>query len=84
MAVQLYTILKRSDTEEYHIFNSDFDALSGECTFSQNSICNKMDKSQNVQTGSTCKDEYFTRIKAAEIGRRVCGICVSNLYTTYK
>lgn len=30
----------------------------------------------------TCKDEVEARKKCAELGRKVCGTCVSHLYKT--
>jgi hypothetical protein len=42
-----------------------------------------MDKSESTGNIFACADEDLARKKCAEIGREVCGICVSHLYTTY-
>ena len=83
MAEQLYSIIQRKDTEEYHIFKSYFDPETDKCTLSEHdSICKKMEYQKGDIVFALCKNEQNTRLKAAEKGRPVCGICVSTLYTT--
>jgi hypothetical protein len=83
MAEQLYSIKQRPDTEEYHIFYASWNDADKTCVLKGESICKKMNFDKNAKTISGCQNEKITRVKAAEIGRKVCGICVSNLYTTY-
>ena len=54
-----------------------------ECINGGKSICNKMKLSDQENVVLTCGTEDEARMKAAKIGRPVCGICVSSLYTTY-
>ncbi|WP_294959748.1 hypothetical protein [uncultured Flavobacterium sp.] len=76
-----YSFLKRNSTEEKHIFEGEFTTES--CTAPTLSICQKANKNQGTWiTGSTCLTEQSAREKAGAIGKSVCGICVSHLYTT--
>jgi hypothetical protein len=76
-----YTLKKKKDTGEYHLFEGSM--TKDGCTSKQVSICEKMDKSESTGNIFACADEDLARKKCAEIGREVCGICVSHLYTTY-
>jgi len=79
---EAYSFMEKSNTKEIHIFEGKFTEKS--CTAPDPCICEKMDKSDGswVNNG-TCKDEQQAREKAAELGRKVCGDCVSHLYETY-
>ena len=75
-----YTLKRRKDTEEYHLFEGDFSQEP--CTSKNLSICKKMDKSESQGNAFTCFNEEQARKRIAEIGRSVCGVCTSHLYTT--
>ncbi len=77
-----YTLKKRKDTNELHLFKGKMTEEG--CTSKQISICEKMDKSESVGNRFACKTEEEARKKCAEIGRNVCGICVSHLYANYE
>ncbi len=76
-----YTLKKNGDTEELHLFEGDMTTEG--CTSNSKSICKKMDKSESGGNVFACKNDKDARTKCAESGRKVCGICVSHLYTTY-
>lgn len=76
-----YTLKKKSNTEEFHLFKGKMTEEA--CTSKQVSICEKMDKSESSGNKFTCYNEDEARKTCAEIGRAVCGICVSHLYATY-
>ena len=42
-----------------------------------------MDKSESQGNTFMCYTEEQARKRIAEIGRSVCGVCTSHLYTTY-
>lgn len=76
-----YSFLKDKKTEEKHIFEGDFRPES--CSANQKSICQKDIKNDgNWVSSATCLSEDAARKKAAELGRSVCGVCVSHLYST--
>jgi len=79
--MKAYTLKIKNNTKEYHLFEGIM--LKDGCNSNQHSICEKMDKSQSSGNVFACEDEDSARLKCAEIGREVCGICVSHLYTTY-
>ncbi len=79
--MKAYTLKKRKDTEEYYLFEGDFSLEP--CTSNKLSICKKMDKSESQGNAFTCFNEEQARKRIAEIGRSVCGVCTSHLYTTY-
>lgn len=80
--MKAYTLKKKKDTEEYHLFEGDFTIVPN-CNSKQKSICKKMDKSESEGNSFTCYTEKLARNRIAEIGRPVCGICTSHLYTTF-
>jgi len=43
-----------------------------------------MNKEESEKKIFACKDENEARKRCAEIGRDVCGVCVSNLYASFK
>lgn len=79
--MKAYTLKKKKDTEEHHLFEGSMTAEG--CTSKQLSLCEKMDKSTNAGNVFACEEEETARKKCAKIGRKVCSICVGNLYTTY-
>lgn len=76
-----YTLKKKKDTEESHLFKGIFKDQG--CTSELQSICKKMKKNESISNTFVCYDEDQARLKCAEQGREVCGICVSHLYATY-
>ena len=81
MKKEAFTLKEKNNTGEYHIFRGVM--TEDGCTSSSLSICEKMKKTESTGNKFTCKNENEARKRAAEIGRAVCGICVSHLYTTY-
>ena len=78
--MKAYTLKRKKNTEEYHLFEGDFSQEP--CTSKNLSICKKMDKSESQGNAFTCFNEEQARKQIAEIGRSVCGVCTSHLYTT--
>lgn len=54
------------------------------CTSGNISICKMMKKEESEKNIFACKNEDEARNECARNGRDVCGVCVSNLYTTYE
>lgn len=78
-----YSFFKLKNTDETHIFKGRF--LDETCNIKYVSICKKVDRrTDEVIKIKSCLNENETRSKAASIGRDICGICVSHLYTTYE
>lgn len=78
----VYSFFKIQSTDEVHIFKS-YDLEN--CVVNEYAICKKVSRiSQDVKNMGSCITENGVRIKAALIGRTVCGICVSHLYETYE
>lgn len=78
-----FSILKLAQTGEHHIFEGKLtskDPLI--CESSRNSICRKVLLSGTDNIGERCLAEDVARKVAAELGRSVCGTCVSRLYAT--
>jgi len=81
-----YTFKTKNDTHEIHIHEGDFTDSPTRCNSNEKSICKESDKAtstNNIPFG-ICLNEDEARKRAAEIGRGVCGTCVSHLYTTYE
>jgi len=78
--MKAYTLKKKKDTKELHLFEGDMTPEG--CNSASTSICEKMKKSESEKNVFTCFNEDEARKKCAEIGRDVCGICVSHLYST--
>jgi hypothetical protein len=83
ITTNVYTLKEDKDTGELHLFEGKM-TKENRCNSSKNSICQKMQKSETDSTKFACKDEDKARIACAKIGRKVCGVCVSRLYTTYE
>jgi len=78
-----YSFYKYRETDETHIFKGRFTPTN--CTANRLSICKKFDRTGDdaVQI-KICLNENEARLYAARLGRSVCGICVSDLYATYR
>jgi len=72
--------LKKNDSGQLHLFRSKKN-LKGDYNSENQSICNKMEFKKGSEFLG--KSEQFARTKCAELGRAVCGTCVSNLYADY-
>lgn len=83
MATKAYTLKQKKETEELHLFEGEF-TEPGKCNSAATSICEKMAKADSAKNIFTCLNENDARIESAKIGRKVCGVCVSHLYETYK
>lgn len=83
MSVDAYILKQKKETEELHLFRGTFTA-ENRCTSEAISICGKMQKSESAGNKFACKTEDEARRECADIGRQVCGICVSHLYETYE
>ena len=82
-----YTMKKKNNTDELHIFKSKLikESEKGKCEQGKKSMCKAMDKKDKEGNNIfTCEDEQRARILAAKQGRKVCGNCVAQLYTTYR
>lgn len=77
-----YSFFKNRATEEKHIFEGE--TTKDSCSANPKSICKKITRDDNLWiTNATCLNEVLARKKASELGRSVCGTCVSHLYTSY-
>ena len=79
----LYTLKEDKDSGELHLFETTTDANNNTCTPKRKSICKKMIEKNKKKNIFECRSEAKARIECASIGRRVCGNCVSHLYTSY-
>lgn len=82
MAKVVYTLKRKRDTEELHLFEA-VPTEDNKCTPKNKSICNKMSKDESSGNAFACQSEDNARIECTKLGRKVCGICVSHLYETY-
>ena len=80
----LYTLKKKKGTGEHHIFEGDWvdNESPRHCSVASKSICKKTTGNESDYIDKGCMSEAKTRKEAAEMGRTVCGICVSSLYAT--
>ncbi len=80
-----YTLKKHKETGEMHLFKGRMPADNPKykCTSNSDSICEGMSNNDKLMNKFSCEDEPSARRKCAEIGRKVCGTCVSHLYETY-
>ena len=76
-----YTLKKMKDTAEYRLFQGIMNNEGG-CTSGSKSICQRTEKTESEKNIFSWKDEKEARKLCAEIGRKVCGTCVSHLYLT--
>ena len=82
MANILYSLIRKKNTDELHLFESTKN-LDGSCNVKNNSICKAMTLDERIENKFSCQPEDYSRVECARIGRKVCGICVSHLYETY-
>lgn len=81
--MKAYSLAKKVNTEELHLFEGQM--TENACTAAALSICRKMNrKEESAGWQFSCKDEEEARVLCANKGRKVCGTCVSHLYTTYR
>lgn len=81
--MKAYTLKKKKDTEELHLFEGDM-TNDGGCTSESSSVCRKMSKAESSGNVFTCYNDKSARTACAQAGRAACGTCVSHLYATYK
>jgi hypothetical protein len=81
--IKVYTLRKSTETEELHLFEGEITS-DDKCSLGAKSICDGMSKSDGTNNIFACQPEDKARIECAKQGRKVCGVCVSHLYTTYK
>ena len=82
MSKIVYTLKKKKNTDELHLFEGGMSSDNKSCTSNQKSICKEMEKSESTENVFTCYEEKAARIRCAEIGRLVCGTCISHFYKT--
>ena len=74
--MKAYTLKKKKDTEEYHLFEGDF-TDSPNCNSNQLSICKKMDKVESEGNSFTCynenqaRKEFFDSLKINNGGHQI-------------
>lgn len=78
----VYSLIKKKETEELHLFESQKDVL-GLCRKKSNSVCKAMNLSEKESILFECLSEKDVRLECAKIGRQVCGNCIKSLYATY-
>lgn len=83
--MKAYTLKKHKTTGELHIFEGEMtpNHPDHQCKSPSLSICEKMRKTDSTKNIFACATEGQARIKSANIGRSVCGVCVSHLYESY-
>jgi len=83
--MKAYTLKKKEETEEYHLFEGNLLSIKKcDTNLVKESICKMMSIDENGGIIFTCEDEDQARLKIAEIGKQVCGVCTSHLYANYK
>jgi hypothetical protein len=79
----VYTLKEHKETGESHLFKATKSTTElNKCIPVRLSACQKMNKDEYPVNRFACLSEDAARIEIASIGRPVCGICVSTLYTT--
>lgn len=78
----LYTLARKKETDEYHLFASRIDA-EDVCRLKRKSICGGMESQERDTVKFACQEEDAARLKCAKVGKRVCGPCVSHLYLSH-
>ncbi|MBN3238276.1 MULTISPECIES: hypothetical protein [Pectobacterium] len=83
--MKAYTLKEDKDSGELHLFEGDMYPKGSEykCNSGSKSICKKMNTTNNKGNRFSCATEQEAREEIAKIGRKVCGTCVSHLYTSY-
>ena len=75
----LYTLKQNPKTLEYHLFEAT-PAEGTSCTPSKKSMCKSMDYVKGFKFA--CSDEKEAFAECTELGRKVCGNCMKELYGT--
>ena len=83
MANIVYCLKKKFRTEELHLFKGVLN-VGNSYSYEELSVCQKMHINENIEIKFSDKPEDIARTECAELGRQVCGTCVSNLYGDYK
>lgn len=83
MGITLYTLKEDKDSGELHLFEGTPTADNTVCVPKKKSICKKMIETNKRKNIFVCKSETTARNECARIGRKVCGSCVSHLYSSY-
>lgn len=78
-----FTLKQHNETGELHLFKGTMTPGENKCSSAVWSECRKMKKVDSGGNQFACATEDEARLKIARIGRPVCGVCVSTLYTTY-
>jgi hypothetical protein len=79
--MKTYTLKKHPQTNQYHLFEGRLNPPDSEtkCTSEKKSVCEKMSWVEGSKF--SCEtDEKIVRLKCAELGREVCGVCISHMY----
>lgn len=82
MTKTTYTLKKNISTGQFHLFQGKLNPPNSEnkCTSDSFSVCEKMKWVSGFKDIACEVDEAIVRVKCAQLGRSVCGICVSHLY----
>ncbi len=75
-----YSIYRKKSSDEHHLYEAE--GYSWNCKAKNTSVCRKATTAGSVVV-SSCLIAAEARFKAAEIGEKFCGTCVSRLYTNY-
>jgi hypothetical protein len=83
--VKAYTLKEHKESGELHLFEGQMYEANADykCSSYQKSVCKQMSNDDSKKNKFACKTDHEARIEIANIGRKVCGTCVSHLYTTY-
>ena len=83
--MKAYTLKKHKETAELHLFEGEMtlNNPNHKCTSDNTSVCKKMKKTDSKVNVFSCVKEQEARGQCAELGREVCGICVSHLYAGF-
>lgn len=83
--MKAYTLKRHKETSELHMFEGEMTPNNPDhkCTSESSSICEKMKKTQSLGNVFSCATEQEARDKCAQLGREVCGICISHLYADF-
>lgn len=79
----VYCLLKNIVSGEMHLFEGPMHDDGNGCRVGRASICQKMKLADSHSDIFTCRSEESARESCAELGRTVCGTCVSHLYASY-
>lgn len=79
---RLFAICKHKETEEYHVFITHL-GKDLKCYFSsKESICGSMLTTDKENCIISCASTEQIRLKAADVGARICGNCMKSIYKT--